>query len=259
MRRCPTLLFGIVLALGSTPAPVARSSTPILVELFTSEGCSSCPPADSLLQHLIETPPVAGAEIIGLGEHVDYWDHQGWRDRFSSADYTERQERYSSKLKVQSIYTPQMIVNGRSEFVGSDIKAARLAIDRAVGLPHGVVAIAIEPPATNRVATVTVKAIELPALSRGDRAEIVVAVIEDGLRSNVRAGENRGRTLTHAAVVRRLSTIGEAKGDGASVRSDVTIEPEWRLENLKVVAFVQERATRHVIAAAVVPLQSARR
>ena len=258
MAWCVALLFGIVLALGASPAPVARSSTPILVELFTSEGCSSCPPADSLLQHLIETPPVAGAEIIGLGEHVDYWNHQGWRDRFSSVEFTERQQRYSSKLKVQSIYTPQMIVDGRSEFVGSDVKAARLAIDRAAALPHGVVSIAIEPAATNHV-TVDVKAIELPALSPGDHADFVLAITEDRLQSNVRAGENRGRALTHAAVVRRLRTIGESRGDTASVRADVKLEPDWRRDNVRVVAFVQERASRHVIAATAVALQSARR
>ena len=256
MRRL-VLLIGIAFGLGSSGPTIARSSAPILVELFTSEGCSSCPPADSLLQQLIETSPVAGTEVIGLGEHVDYWDRLGWRDRFSSADFSERQQRYASALKVPSPYTPQMIVDGRSEFVGSDVKAARLAIERAAVLPRGVVAIAAEPSPTNHVA-VAVKATELPALSRGDHADIMLAIIQNGLQSNVRAGENKGRALTHAAVVRRLSTIGEAKGDAKAVRAEVKLEPDWQRDHVRLVAFVQERASRHVLAAAVAPLLGAR-
>ncbi len=117
MRRTSFLVFAVTLTMASRGSHAAPT-TPILVELFTSEGCSDCPPADTVLQKLIETQPVGGAEIIGLGEHVDYWDRQGWKDRFSSAALTNRQQLYATRLQNESIYTPQMVVDGRLEFVG---------------------------------------------------------------------------------------------------------------------------------------------
>jgi hypothetical protein len=248
----------LVLAVVPSERTLARSPAPILVELFTSEGCSSCPPADTLFERLIDAAPSSLQQIVGLGEHVDYWDHQGWRDRFSSSDLTERQRRYSLRLNIDSIYTPQMVVDGRFQFVGSDARAARQAIERARSMPHADVSIAVEPLSANRIA-VTVAVMALPAVSRGDRADVVLAITEEGLRSNVRAGENHGRTLAHAAVVRRLNTIGEVKGDNALARSEVGLDAEWQRDNVRVVAFVQERSSRHVIGAAVASLQSARR
>ena len=120
--------------------------------------------------------------------------------------------------------------------------------------PHGSVAIALEPSAAGRVA-VSVTAAGLPALSRSNRADIVVAVTEDGLTSNVRAGENNGRTLVHAAVVRRLTTVGEAAGEQASARTEVTVDREWQRNRLKIVAFVQERSSRRVLGTAAATLR----
>ena len=253
MRIALLLVAGVLSAgapLGGTPS----QPTPLLVELFTSEGCSSCPPADTLLQRLIEMPPSAAVQIVGLGHHVTYWDHQGWRDRFSSAALTDRQERYGSALHIEAAYTPQMVVDGRSQFVGSDARAAYTAIEAAMTRPHGSVAIALEPSAAGRVA-VSVTAAGLPALSRSNRADIVVAVTEDGLTSNVRAGENNGRTLVHAAVVRRLTTVGEAAGEQASARTEVTVDREWQRNRLKIVAFVQERSSRRVLGTAAATLR----
>ena len=123
-------------ALASAPT-TAQSPTPVLVELFTSEGCRDCPPADTVLQNLIDTSPVGGVQVIGLGQHVDYWDRLGWKDRFSSGALTDRQRAYATRFASESIYTPQMVVDGRAEFVGSDISAARKAIERAVKTPRG--------------------------------------------------------------------------------------------------------------------------
>lgn len=256
MRRFTA--FVLVLTTVAVLARTTRAAppAPVLVELFTSEGCSSCPPADALLQTLVDNPP-AGVEIVALGQHVDYWDQLGWKDRFSSAAFTRRQQAYSFAFNNASSYTPQMVVDGRAELVGSDAGAARKAIERVMSLPHGSIRITTEPPAGDRV-FVSVAASGLPRAAR-DRADIMVAVTEDRLRSDVKRGENHGRLLAHAAVVRELKTIGEATGAESSARTEVTLAPDWQRANLKVVAFVQERTSRHVLGAASVPLQNALR
>ena len=238
-------LFGLI------PSSVATIPAPVVVELFTSEGCSSCPPADALLQQLANASPASGAEIIALGEHVDYWDHQGWKDRFSSAALTNRQQLYAARFNTESIYTPQMVVDGRTELVGSDANAARRAIDRAAAAPHGVVRIAIDSIDGRRIAA-AVSVDDLPAIARGDRADIVVAITEDHVTSDVKRGENHGRVLTHAAVVRRLTTIGDAIAPSSSARAELMLESDWQRDRLKIVAFVQERRNRTILASAAV-------
>ncbi len=241
-----------------TQGAVATRGVPVLVELFTSEGCSSCPPADALLQSLAETQPIAGAEIVALGQHVDYWDRLGWKDRFSSSALTNRQQGYGRVLNVDSIYTPQIVVDGQAELVGSDATGARRAIARAASAPHASLSIAVEPVGSDRVA-VSVSAADLPKVSRGDRVDFVLAVTESALRSDVRAGENKGRVLTHAAVVRELKTMGEAVGTPLSGRSEAGIAPDWQREHVTIVVFIQERASRRVLGAAAVALSSVRR
>src|SRR5215831_14975386 len=149
MRRI--LQVAVVIALSAaSPSPQAAPPVPILVELFTSEGCSDCPPADAVLERLIATQPVVGADVNGLGQHVDYWDELGWKDRFSSAALTNRQRVYGASFALESVYTPQMIVDGRAQFVGSDARAATRAIERAIAAPHGLVTIDVARPADGR-------------------------------------------------------------------------------------------------------------
>jgi hypothetical protein len=250
--------FLTCLAVLGCTANIARAGAPtiIVVELFTSEGCSSCPPADTLLQRLVDAPPVAGVEVIALGEHVDYWDQQGWKDRFSSAQLTNRQRGYSQALNTENIYTPQMVVDGRAEFVGSDAAAARRAIERAATAPRGTVQMAIATLGTfSSSIRVTVTALDVPAAGPGDRGEIVVAVTESHLTSNVKRGENRGRMLAHTAVVRTLRAIGEA--NGRTVRCEIAIDPAWNRDHITLVAFVQESRSRRIVAAASMPLRGA--
>jgi hypothetical protein len=259
----------IVLACGAAGAAVvgvphtgAATPVPIVVELFTAEGCSSCPPADVLLEKLTagdaaRALQATGAEIIALGEHVDYWDQLGWKDRFSSAALTNRQRAYQSHFNTDSIYTPQMVVDGRAEFVGSDAGAARRAIERSLALPHGLVKITLDESAARAVA-IQVEVSDLPRASRGERADIVVAVTEDRLRSEVKRGENHGKTLTHAAVVRYMATIGQAAAEGpASARAEVPLASDWQRVNVKIVAFVQEQRSRSILASAAAPLKNA--
>jgi hypothetical protein len=259
MRSLMLFASGIAIAASATfAAPRATApATPVIVELFTSEGCSSCPPADTLLQSLLESQPIAGAEVIALEQHVDYWDQLGWKDRFSSAALTDRQRVYGRVLS-SDIYTPQAIVDGRSEAVGSDAAAIRRGIAHAAALPHAAVSIAIERPSADKIA-VSVSVTNLPTLSGRDHADIVVAVVENGLRSQVRAGENNGRTLTHAAVVRTLAAIGEVTPARAAVRTDLTLSAAWQRDQVRIVAFAQERASRHVLGAAAMALPGALR
>ena len=125
-----------------TTAPAgapAKAAVPVVIELFTSEGCSSCPPADDVLATLVREQPLRGVQIIGLGEHVDYWDRLGWRDQFSSALFTARQNEYAQRaFHADSIYTPQLIVNGETQVVGSDAKKVKQAIAKAAERPASV-------------------------------------------------------------------------------------------------------------------------
>jgi len=251
-----TLLLSALVALAlSTRGTEAAPPVPVIVELFTSEGCWDCPPADDVLEQFVSAQPIGGVEIIGLGEHVDYWDRLGWKDRFSSARLTDRQQIYQARFNTESIYTPQMVVDGRAEFIGSDGKAARSAIKKALKAPHGVVRLSIGPGARTQGAAqsiaVTVTASDLPRLGPGDHADIVVAVTEDHLQSDVKRGENRGRKLTHAAVVRHMAIVGQARAGGvSSARTEVPLSPDWRRDALKVVAFVQEQRGRAILGAA---------
>jgi hypothetical protein len=254
--RSLMMAAGIALIVLSQAPSRAQSAAPVVVELFTSEGCSSCPPADQLLERLT-AEAVDSAKVVALGEHVDYWDRLGWRDRFSSAAFTNRQEVYARRFNLDSAYTPQMVVDGHVEFVGSDSGAARRAIAKAAAAPHGTMTLVARPSGVARPlpsVSVSVSVANLPPVARGDRADILVAVTEDALRSDVKSGENRGRTLRHQAVVRQLTTIGEATGPTASAETTIGVQPDWQRERLNIVAFVQQRRDRGIVAAASVPL-----
>jgi hypothetical protein len=234
----------------------AKPLTPVLVELFTSEGCSSCPPADALLAQLGTRQPVNGAEAIILEEHVDYWDDQGWRDPFASKTATQRQEEYAKTLSAE-VYTPQMIVDGRTEILGSDEHAAQRAIAKAVAAPK------IELELSWAGATATMggpKLLHIRAgklsgangASPGQNAEVFLAITENHLHSDVRRGENAGRGLEHDGVVRKLTDLGKADGTGESsfgAQIAVKLSPEWNRENIHVVVFVQDARTRQIYAA----------
>jgi hypothetical protein len=246
------LFFGATVR-GQVPAerPAAAAPTPILVELFTAEGCSSCPPADALLERMIATQPTPGVAIVGLGEHVDYWNQLGWRDRFSSAEFTARQQAYVDNFDVENAYTPQMVVDGTVAFVGSDVQAARRALEQAAAVRHAKVSIDHSQPADRELEiVVTVSALQAPP--QDDRADIIVAITEDGLRSDVKRGENAGKVLVHTAVVRSMKDIGQLNGAEGRARTRLKVSPEWRREQLKIVAFAQSRKSRRVLGTAVV-------
>ncbi len=191
----------------------AADRVPVVAELFTSEGCSSCPPADQLLEKLSRSQPVPGAEIIVLSEHVDYWNHIGWQDPYSSPRFSARQSVYGHRFGLDSIYTPQMVIDGTDQFVGSDAVAAERAIARAATRSR----VPVKIVSASRQGNETVVQFE----TGGAKGEVWVALAEDRAMSEVRRGENAGRTLTHVSVVRALDRAGvvdPGKGLVATVR-----------------------------------------
>jgi hypothetical protein len=231
---------------------------PVVVELFTSEGCSSCPPADALLQQLEQQQPVAGAEIIALEEHVDYWNHDGWIDPFSSSEWTLRQQDYAALFKNDP-YTPELVVNGHSQFVGNNGRKAEFEIEKAA---HGVkteVAITSGSPQAKGGQRFTVSVGKLAQSTAGDVAEVWLAVTEDGLHSSVSLGENAGHVLHHIATLRSLQKIGVANANGASVSFAgdpvVKFNSHWNPENLHVMVFVQEKKGREILGAASIKIK----
>jgi hypothetical protein len=238
-----------------TGAP-ATKRVPVVVELFTSEGCSDCPPADVLLTNLETRQPVPGVEVIALEEHVDYWNHDGWIDPFSSASWTFRQQEYAAKLKGATEYTPQMIVDGETQFVGSNAANALIAILNAAHQPH--VDMSISPGKTEGkdAQDFSVSVGSLGAMPPGDAADLWLAVTEDGLHSSVGAGENAGHKLYHTAVLRSLNKIGIAKPSGAS--QSFTAEPRvkfsshWKRDQLRVIVLAQDKRSLRILGAATI-------
>jgi hypothetical protein len=251
------LLLGaaaVAIAVAVVSAGRERSAPPagrvaVVVELFTSEGCSSCPPADAVLIDLLNRQPVAGAEIIGLSEHVDYWDRQGWRDPFSDHSFTQRQSAYAASGGSNDVYTPQMFVDGGAPFVGSDRAQAIDAITRAAAAPKPAVSLQL-PSKPPEVLTVNVAASRATA-----SAPVWLAIVEDGLSSSVTGGENSGRSLRHAAVTRRLVSIGKTDKDGSFAREvPLNLDPKWKRTSLHAIVIVQPASVGHVAAAATIAL-----
>lgn len=236
----------------SSNAAPAPSATPVIVELFTSEGCSDCPPADRLLYALEQTQPVPGAEIIPLEQHVDYWDNEGWRDPFSSSQFTLRQRDYVYAFNLPTAYTPQMVVDGTTEFVGSDRKRSLAAIAKAALAPKANLKIEELSGANSdaRKLRLRVSLAALGALNPKHGADVLLAVTEDHLASNVTRGENAGAYMNHLAVVRKLRLLGRVDAAGSfSSAPDVALAANWKRQNLHLVALVQDRSTKRVLAA----------
>lgn len=230
-------------ALSERASPVAPP-VPVVVELFTSEGCSSCPPADRLLTELLDQQPVKNALIIGLSEHVDYWDHLGWKDPFSNHQFTERQSAYASAGGTADVYTPQMVVDGRESFVGSDRAKALAAIARSAASPKVPVSVTWTSTSPH------VLKVGVTGATPGMGA-VLLAVVEDELRTSVRAGENAGGLLRHSAVTRRLIQIGKTDRNGAFTHEGLRVDlaESWRKAALHVVVLVQAGASRRIVAA----------
>ncbi|MBI1786580.1 MAG: DUF1223 domain-containing protein [Acidobacteria bacterium] len=238
------LFFQYSFLIAATAAAAERA--PVLVELYTSEGCSSCPPADELLMRLDTTQPAPAAEIIALELHVDYWNRLGWSDPFSSAAFTARQQQYGAVFRRDGVYTPQMVVDGRTEFVGSDSRRAAAAIAEAAQAPKAQILIGYLHGRLR---------VRVDGLPRGaGDADVFLAITEDGLQSDVRRGENQGRLMKHRAVVRRLDYLTTIRLAPWTNELKLKLDKSWKAENLSAVLFLQDRDNRRILGAARVRL-----
>jgi hypothetical protein len=223
---------------------------PILVELFTSEGCSSCPPADALLEKLDASQPVAGAQLIVLSEHVDYWDHDGWKDPNSSPAITERQLAYVHALGLPNAYTPQIIVDGTSELPANDAQKIGKIFQEASAAPK--VEVRLDEVSVDAANPGTLRAhVEADGDPGKHNADVYVAVALDRVESQVLHGENGGRHLTHVAVVQQITKIGKlSKGKNFDEAVQLKLKSGTDPKNIRIVAFVQEPGPGRLLGAA---------
>jgi hypothetical protein len=233
-----TLLF-----LTMTKAVAADPPLPVVVELFTSEGCSSCPPAEAWLRTL-DKQPIQGVEAIVLEEHVDYWDDLGWRDPFSSHNVTLRQIGYVRRFRGDGPYTPQMVVAGAYEFTGSDRQRAADALEKARTLPMVPV----------RVSSVRVENGRLRARvetgSVPEKTDVLAALALEHAESQVLRGENGGHHLEHVAVVTGLTRIGKTE-KGQAYAGDVSLDARSVPQSGRIIIFLQEPGQGKIVGAAV--------
>jgi len=232
------------------PSTVETPRTPVLIELFTSEGCSSCPPADALLAKLDRSQPVNGAELIVLSEHVDYWNDIGWKDPYSSHEYSERQRAYAARFGRGSVYTPQMVIDGHSELVGSDERRAIQAVENETTfakVPLSLSAIRFE---SKDKLGVHVEVDPLGPSIAVHSASLFLAIADDSDESQVSRGENAGRTLKHVAVLRSLVSVGTV-GKTDKVSRDISVK--FSSEGgrpLRIVGIIQESTAGRVLGVA---------
>jgi hypothetical protein len=228
------------------PGETGPAREVVLLELFTSQGCSSCPPADRLLVDLAQEEGVAA-----LSFHVDYWNYIGWTDPFSAEAWTRRQHAYARVLRSDSVYTPQLVIDGRAHVVGSrprDVEGALKAARQRPAAAHlALSGLRIEGDTLHcTVAADLTRAVANPP-------RLLVALVQDGLTTPVSSGENRRQTLRNDRVVRKLEAVADlAAASGSRGTGEVAfrLDPEWSRENLGLVAFVQDSQTLEIYGAA---------
>jgi len=224
--------------------------SPVLIELFTSEGCSSCPPADALLERIDVSQPLPGAQLIVLSEHVDYWNHDGWKDPYSSPSLTQRQSAYANGLGTSDLYTPQMIVDGTAVLRLNDPQQMRQTLAKAAAAPA--IPVRIESVKIEGGNPPLLRArIEAEGISGQHKADVYVAVALNHAESQVLRGENSGRRLTHVAVVEYLKKIGSLDV-GKTFSQDFQLKLKSGMEpgNIRIIAFVQQPGPGKVLGAA---------
>ncbi len=234
-------IFCLLILSGGILTVQISAKTPVLVELFTSQGCPTCPAADKVLADLETSQPIADAEIITLAWHVDYWDGFGWKDEFASPVFSQRQVAYSRALNFSGTYTPQMFVDGTTYFIGTKMDKATKAITQSAKNSKPEIKVSFDAGKLK---------INIAALPKHERASVYVAFTQDNLTRKIGRGNNAGKTLTHSSIARDLRAVASIepqmqKFDGETV---LQLLPEWGRENLHLIVFVQENGSRKILA-----------
>jgi hypothetical protein len=231
----------------SPGSPEQPQRVPVLLELFTSEGCSSCPPADKLLGMLDRDQPVKGVELIVLSEHVDYWDHEGWKDPYSSRAVSQRQEDYESRLGGGDVYTPQLIIDGGTQVVGSNWKAAEPAIVKSMRDPK----IPLSLSAVREGSSIRVHIEAKENSSSLPNGDVYLVTAADHAHSQIFGGENAGRAIDHVAVSSSFRKVGKLlAGSNFSKDVRVSIASDSPSRATRLIAFVQDPVTRRILGSA---------
>ncbi len=241
----------LILVFCFLPLLALGNDSPVVVELFTSEGCSSCPPADALLLNFDRSQPIAGAQLIVLSEHVTYWNHGGWVDAYSSPQFTDRQAAYVKRFGIDSSYTPQMVVDGSSQFVGSDYAKAKRACEKSSAEPKMRMRLDSPKFLGDKLAT-RIEVDEMPESPGPGDAEVYVALVTRRTDSQVAHGENSGRHLSHVNVVRSLTKVGRIeRGKNFSRKLEVKLPVGVDLANVRLISFVQQPGPGRILGAAI--------
>jgi hypothetical protein len=247
------LLIAVAVLTGVSCATAATTKngtpSPVLIELFTSEGCSDCPPAEKFVQYLDQAQPIPEAQLIVLSEHITYFNHANWIDPYSSQQLTDRQYAYTHVLGLTEVFTPQMLVDGKQELWGKSSQQVEDVLHRAAADPS--VPVQIDSVSLDPKASILRTHIAVDGTSARHNADIYAAVALDHATSNVLGGENRGKSLDHVAVVEALDKVGKLK-KGKPFNGDVAIKlnPKFPAENLRLVVFVQESGVGKIDGAA---------
>jgi hypothetical protein len=238
------LLTSVAVTKSQAQTPSGR--VPVLLELFTSEGCSSCPPADKLLEEIDRTQPIERADLVVLSEHVDYWNRDGWTDPYSSPTFTERQQVYASRLGVSDIYTPQIVVDGTRSVVGGNWPKVESAIRQS--LREAKISISVAAKRNEDKAEIHV---EIAPTSTKERAVVYLVLAHDRVRSQVARGENAGRDLSHVAVAYSVREIASIKPLSAFDKGlSVSLPRNSRAGDTRAIVFVRRSDTTAVIGVA---------
>jgi len=218
---------------------------PVLVELFTSEGCSSCPPADELLAWIDAKKSVSGTPVVVLSEHVTYWDRPEWHDPYSLESVTVRQQEYGNRFHLDSVYTPQAMVDGQAQVTGSDSAALLHAIAQAASSPG--IDLTIQDAQLSGKA-VRFKVGLAPGAAASSNASLTAALADDSAQSAVSGGENAGHTLRYVAVVRVMRDFGMSAFDGRAF--ELKASGASKSGPLRLIVFATDRSSGHVIGVA---------
>ena len=247
-----TLVAGLMAVIQLTwPASetVAKGrDRPVVLELFTSQGCSSCPPADRLLSDLGRRD-LEGVELIPLSFHVDYWNYLGWRDVFSRSAWSKRQRRYAEALGSGRVYTPQVVIQGEHDCVGSRESCVLQGIERARSRP-GRARVEIDRLETSPESFSFRATVRAERLERS--AEVIAVLYESGLLTEVSRGENARRALRNDFVVRALQELGNIEARESRthrLRASIALDPQWKIENIGAAVLIQDQTSRLILVA----------